>query len=259
MQVTSGGHWFSRDNAIILSGLLAIVVLSWAYLFHLNHVMAYSTDMAAMGMRMSHSWDMTEFATTFLMWAVMMVAMMAPSAAPMLLTFNAVIRSRMKRGAPYVPTFIFLSGYIAVWTLFSLLAALAQWRLHLLGVFDADRMIVTSWLGSVLLIAAGLFQLSPLKGACLTRCRSPFDFFSSEWLEGNSGAWYMGVRHGVYCAGCCWALMLLLFVAGVMNLLWVAIISLFVLAEKLMPRSRLWSYGSALGFVCSGVLWMLKH
>jgi len=247
-----------RDCAIILIGLLGIVLLAWTYLIHMGRVMVQSYSMADMGMMtMAHDWDHADLLMTFLMWTVMMVGMMVPSAVPMILAFAAVNRNRAKRGGPYVATLIFLMGYLAVWTLFSLLASLAQWALHSAALLEARTLTAVPWLGGGLLIAAGLFQLSPLKNTCLARCRSPFDFLMTEWRDGKAGAVWMGVRHGAFCVGCCWLLMLLLFVAGVMNLLWVATIAAFVLGEKLFPRGRLFSYLGAFACVSVGLAWLM--
>jgi len=250
-------RWIRRDVRTIVVSLGAITALAWAYLVHLSRMMAGSVSMAEMGMAMAHAWDYADFLMTFLMWAVMMAGMMVPSAAPMILVFAAVNRNRAKRGGPYVATAIFLTGYLAIWTAFSMLAALAQWGLHSAALLRAETMAVAPWLGGSLLIAAGIFQLTPLKDACLSRCRSPFDFIFTEWREGKAGALRMGIRHGAFCVGCCWLLMLLLFVAGVMNLLWVATIAAFVLGEKLLPRGRLVRYLGAVASLSAGIVWLL--
>ena len=246
-----------RDTTIVGLGLAGVALLAWADLLHMSRAMAETASMAAMGMGPAeHSWDSAELLMTFLMWAVMMVAMMVPSATPMILAFATVNRNRAARGGPFVATTIFLAGYVAVWTAFSLLASAAQWSLHSVALLNPETMTVAPWIGGGLLIAAGVFQLSPLKNRCLARCRSPFDFLTFEWREGSRGALTMGVRHGAFCTGCCWLLMLLLFVAGVMNLLWVAAIAAFVLVEKLLPRGRWLSYAGAVGCVAAGVLWL---
>jgi predicted metal-binding membrane protein len=251
----TGTAWrVNRDSAIILLGLLGIVLLAWAYLIHMGRMMAESVSMAQMGMMaMTHDWDHADLLMTFLMWAVMMVAMMVPSATPMILTFATVNRNRAKKGGPFVPTSIFLAGYLTVWTAFSLAAALVQNALHSAALLEAQKLTVVPSVGGGLLVAAGLFQISPWKSSCLTHCRSPLDFLTTEWREGKAGALWMGIRHGAYCAGCCWLLMLLLFVAGVMNLLWVAAISIFVLGEKLFPYGRFFSYLGASACVLAGV------
>jgi predicted metal-binding membrane protein len=157
---------------------------------------------------------------------VMMVAMMTPSVSPTLLMFTSILRSRAHK--PFARAAIFLLGYLLIWSGFSVAAALAQLVLH-------DAVSTATVIGGVVLIAAGIFQLTPLKHACLARCRSPQGFFMTEWREGKRGALVMGLRHGEFCLGCCWLLMSLLFVAGVMNLIWMAAIAIFVLVEKIAP------------------------
>jgi predicted metal-binding membrane protein len=157
---------------------------------------------------------------------------MIPSAAPMVMVFAGVHRRRATQGRPAVPTVIFVLGYLVIWTGFSVLAALAQTALHSAMLLSPTMTTTSPLLGSAVFIAAGVFQWTPLKRACLATCRSPLSFVMSQWREGRGGAFIMGLRHGAYCLGCCWALMLLLFVAGVMNLLWVAVIAIAVLLEK---------------------------
>jgi predicted metal-binding membrane protein len=195
------------------------------------------------GMKMSGPdlgpWSLTALLPLFLMWTEMMVAMMLPSAAPMILTFAMVNRKRRERDEPLVSTAVFAGGYLAVWTAFSGMAALAQWALHARALLSPMMVSTSALLGGLVLIAAGLFQWTPLKQVCLTHCRSPLSFLMTDWREGNVGAFWMGLKHGAFCTGCCWCLMALLFVAGVMNMWWVAIIALFVLLEKIAPRG-LW-------------------
>jgi len=186
------------------------------------------------------------FAFMFVMWAVMMVAMMLPSAAPMILTFAAVQRRRQAQGGAFVPTGVFIAGYLLVWAAFSLLATSAQYGLERAALVSPMMGKVAPWLGAALLIGAGLFQFAPLKDVCLDKCRSPLSFIMTDWRDGTRGALVMGLRHGAYCAGCCWALMALLFVGGVMNLLWVAALALFVLIEKVVPAGG--RLGKAGGF-----------
>lgn len=196
--------------------------------------MAGSPEMDMMAMP-DMAWGAGEIAMATLMWAVMMAAMMLPSATPMVLMFVTVNRRRAVEGRPLVRTGLFVLGYVVVWVGFSAAAAGAQWALHAAAMLS-DAMAATSpFVGGTLLVAAGLFQWTPLKTTCLTHCRSPLSFLMTCWREGARGALVMGLRHGAYCVGCCWVLMALLFVAGVMNLLWVAALAAFVLIEKLMP------------------------
>jgi predicted metal-binding membrane protein len=187
------------------------------------------------------------------MWAVMMVAMMVPSATPMIFAFLQVNRGRKAANRPFVPVTIFVVGYLAVWAAFSALATFAQWGLHRTALLSPAMAATSPALNGGLLIAAGIFQWTPLKLACLKGCRSPLSFLMGEWREGTGGAFVMGLRHGAYCVGCCWVLMALLFVAGVMNLLWVAVIALFVMAEKLLPRGELIARVSGVALILAGV------
>ena len=188
----------------------------------------------------------------------MMVAMMLPSAAPMIMAFVAVNERRRSSARPFVPVSIFLLGYLGVWTAFSAVAAVAQWRLHEAALLSSTMAATSPVLSGGLLIAAGVFQWTPMKRACLKGCRSPLSFLMSEWREGAAGALVMGLRHGALCVGCCWVLMALLFVAGVMNLLWVAVIALFVLAEKILAKGELVGHIAGAAPVAAGIAVMLR-
>jgi predicted metal-binding membrane protein len=192
------------------------------------------------------------------MWAVMMVAMMLPSATPTILLFGNVTRRRQLEGRPAVPVAVFTLGYLAVWVFYAIVAAVAQWKLHRLALLSPSMAAASPVLAGGLLIAAGVYQLVPLKRACLSHCRSPLHFFSTEWREGVGGALAMGMRHGTYCVGCCWLLMALLFVAGVMNLVWVAVIAGFVLVEKLVPRGAWFGRLGGVALVVWGA-WVLTE
>ena len=224
-----------RDRVIVVAGILVIAAVAWVYLVY---PAGGGMGDAGMGMAMgdSRSWGAADFGLMLVMWAVMMVAMMTPSAAPMVVMFAAVNRKRRERAAPYVATGVFLGGYVVVWCGFSLAATLGNWGLHQASLLSSMMGSATSgYLGGALLLAAGAFQWSPLKYACLKQCRTPMGFLMTSWREGRGGALRMGLEHGAYCLGCCWALMLLLFVLGVMNLVWIAALSVFVLAEKAAP------------------------
>jgi len=237
-----------RDRAIVLAGVVGLAVLAWAYLLALARRMPHEAMVMAMAMPHMHAWGATELLLTWVMWAVMMVAMMTPSAAPMILTFAALNRRRRAQQGPFVPTAVFALGYLLVWCGFSVLATLAQWGLHTVALLSPMLGLMSPIAGGLLLMAAGLFQWTPLKSICLTQCRSPLGFVMAEWREGTWGALVMGLRHGNYCVGCCWVLMALLFVAGVMNLLWVAALAVLVLVEKVLP------HGALVGRVAGGVL-----
>jgi predicted metal-binding membrane protein len=249
MWSTAGGV-VRRDRAIVAAGLIGITLIGWAYLYH----DASTMHCERMAMPNTAPWNAGEFGLMFIMWTIMMVAMMIPSASPMLLSFAAVNRRRLERDAPYVSTSVFLLGYLLVWTLFSLAATVMQGWLQAGALVSSAMVSTSSVFAGALLVTAGVFQWTPLKRRCLTHCHAPLSFLTAHWREGRTGALVMGVHHGLYCVGCCWAVMLLLFVAGVMNLFWVATIAAFVLLEKLMPR-----FVSPLGgalMVCAGI-WML--
>ncbi len=227
-----------RDRIVVLSGLALIVVLSWAYVSSLASDMR-DMDMATeIAMPQMQAWGVTGFALMVVMWAVMMVAMMTPSAAPMILMFAGINRRRQKQQVPYVPTSVFLLGYLVVWSAFSVLATAVQWGLHTVSLLSPMMVSTSPILGGILLLVAGIYQWTPLKQACLSKCRSPLGFVLNEWRAGRWGAFLMGLKHGSYCTGCCWSLMALLFVAGVMNLLWVAAIAGFILLEKMTPAGH---------------------
>ena len=190
--------------------------------------------MADMGMTMDMPWHAADFLFAFAMWAVMMVGMMMASAAPVMLLFAGMHRGHGGQRAPRV-VFSFSAGYLLVWTAFSAGAALAQWALHQAAMLSPAMTSSSTRLSGAILIAAGIYQLTPFKAVCLTHCRSPLGFLMSHWREGASGALRMGIEHGTYCLGCCWALMCVLFVVGVMNLVWVAAMTIFVLVEKVGP------------------------
>jgi predicted metal-binding membrane protein len=240
-----------RERLIIGGCLAAVVVLSWLYLVHTKTAMP-DMDMPGMVMVDLQRWGPITVLLLFVMWSVMMVAMMVPSAAPMILAFVTVNQRRQAANRPFVPVAIFLLGYLAVWTAFSALATLAEWGLHQAAMLSTAMTATSTALNGGLLIAAGIFQWTPMKRACLKGCRSPLSFLMSEWRDGAGGAFVMGLRHGAYCVGCCWFLMALLFVAGVMNLLWVAVIALFVMAEKISPKGELLARIAGIALVIAG-------
>ncbi|MCH8279960.1 MAG: DUF2182 domain-containing protein [Chloroflexi bacterium] len=242
-----------RDRAVVLAGVIGVAGLAWAYIVYL----ALSMNDMGSGMAMARlqSWTAADFTLMFLMWAVMMIAMMVPTAAPMILLFATVNRQRRAKQQPYVPTGVFLSGYVLVWGGFAATATLANWALHVNSLMSSMMGASTSaYIGGALLIAAGAFQWSRLKYLCLTHCRSPLSFLMSDWREGPKGALTMGLRHGAYCVGCCWILMALLFVLGVMNLLWIAALAGFVLLEKVVPAGHRLSRASGVLLVAWGAL-----
>lgn len=210
-----------------------------------------SMNMADPLMLMIAPWTGTTFLLMFMMWWVMMTGMMVPSAAPMILLFALVHRKTLADMNPLLHTTMFTLGYLLTWGVFSAVATALQWWLTEALLLSAVMVSTSKWLGSGLLVAAGIYQLTPLKGACLRHCRSPIHFLSTHWRKGIVGSLRMGVEHGAFCVGCCWFLMALLFVGGVMNLIWVAAIAIFVLVEKVVPRGDL--VGKASGVAMLGV------
>jgi predicted metal-binding membrane protein len=206
---------------------------------------------AMMGMR---AWTATEFVLVLIMWAMMMVAMMVPTAAPMTLVYAAVARKAATRPNPLGATFVFVGGYIAIWTVFSLVATIAQFALDRAALLSPMMASTSAALGAALLIAAGIYQFTPVRAACLQKCRAPAHFIAQYWRSGTLGGFRMGLWHGVYCVGCCWILMALMFVGGVMNLLWMAAIAVFVLLEKTIPFGDVSGKVAGVAMILAGAL-----
>ncbi len=225
----------ARDRLAVVAGLAGAIALSWLYVVPVSRDM-YGAMNGPSAWMMEGTWDARYFLLILLMWAVMMIGMMLPSAAPTTLLFAAVLRKSDPQNAPVARTYAFAAGYVAVWTAFSFGATLLQWGLARTALLSPMMTITSSTLGALVLIAAGVYQWTPLKQACLTHCRAPADFMARHWRPGVRGALRMGALHGAYCVGCCWVLMLLLFFGGVMSLIWIAAITVFVLLEKLAPR-----------------------
>ncbi|WP_354683091.1 DUF2182 domain-containing protein [Cupriavidus necator] len=215
-----------------------MTVLAWGYLFFLDRQMAaaaqHESAMAAMGMSMDRAWTGADLAFTFTMWVVMMVGMMTGSAAPVMLLYAGLHARRDGRRPPLI-VLAFGLGYLLVWGGFSVAATLAQWGLHEAALLSPAMALSDRQAAGVILCAAGIYQLTPFKRSCLLHCRSPLGFLLARWRDGKRGALRMGMRHGAFCLGCCWALMCVLFVTGVMNLVYVAALALLVLLEKLGP------------------------
>jgi predicted metal-binding membrane protein len=224
-----------QDRAIVITGAAAISLLGWSYLVYESWAMQHM-DLVSMAMPSTGAWGLADLLMIFAMWSIMMIAMMVPSATPMLLTFASINRRRYAQGRRFVSVWVFLAGYIASWTVFSFVATLAQWGLHNLELISPMMVGTSPVLGSLVLISAGIYQWTPFKYACLRHCRSPLAFLLNYWRDGKVGAFLMGLRHGAYCLGCCWLLMAVLFAVGVMNLTWIIALSVFVLLEKLIPR-----------------------
>jgi len=244
-----------RERAVVSAGLAAVLALSWAYLWHGAGMGMSAIDMTTLSLfphrqpevmgEMESAWPVV-----VAMWWVMMVAMMTPGAAPLVLLYGVVLR-RHAAQAPgvHLLSLLLLAGYLAVWLVFAVAAAALQKALQPAGLLSGMMLWSKSAaLSAAVLAAAGLYQLSDLKHACLAQCRSPVRFLTEHWRPGGIGSFVLGVRHGAYCVGCCWLLMALLFVGGVMNLIWIAMLTMVVLVEKLAPA------GAIVGKISGGVL-----
>jgi predicted metal-binding membrane protein len=275
-----------RDRAIAVSALVIVSTGAWWWTLTGAgmpmpmpagapvHDMQLPSDMAMPGMSMAMGtaaaavttpagWSSAHALLIFAMWWVMMIAMMLPAAAPFVLLAarirdgpaNGTARAAAAHGTH--TTALVATGYLAVWGAFSVLATLAQWALHAAGALSAHALAVAPAAGGAIFIAAGLYQLTPVKRACLTQCRSPARFLVEHWRPGATGAVRLGVRHGAFCVGCCWALMALLFAGGIMNAFWIGAVALYILVEKLGPHGVLLSRISAAVLIVGGVLLLL--
>lgn len=230
-----------RTEALQLRvGLAVATGAGWLYLVYMAWGMANMDEPTAQLLMpaMMH-WGARDLLLVFVMWAIMMAAMMLPSAAPMVRMFARSAEGQSAHAVGSL-TSAFVAGYLTVWTAFSALVTLAQWGLLELSLVTPMMASASSWLSGALLLGAGAFQFTGFKNSCLNKCRTPLGFLMTEWRPGLNGAFVMGLRHGAYCAGCCAMLMLLLFVLGVMNLVWIIVLTLIVLAEKLLPAESVW-------------------
>jgi len=257
-----------RDRWIVGACLALLVALACLWLWRDQAAMAqWDESMAAMGMKdmemeggpmATSSAPAAYLVEAFVMWLIMMVAMMLPSAAPMILLYGKLARGARQQGGVFASTTLFAALYLAVWGGFSAVAALIQWALVRSGAVSAmglafgDRRVA-----GALLIAAGLYQLTPLKYNCLEKCRSPLSFLMRLWRPGLVGAARLGLTHGVYCLGCCAMLMALLFVFGVMNLAWVACLAIVVLIEKVVPGGQRIGWLAGIAALAAGVAMVL--
>ena len=243
-----------RDKLTVVVLLAAVSALAWAYTVHQASMMdameaAMWRDMNMSMNGMVSSWAPLDIALLLAMWTAMMAAMMLPGSAPMIAAFATINSRRRARGALAVPTLVFLAGYLAVWALFSVAATALQWALQISGLLTTMMQSASHYFSAVLFLAAGLYQFSPLKERCLALCRSTDGFILSEWRDGAAGAFIMGWRHGLFCAGCCGGLMLLLFAVAVMDLRWVAALAVLVTAEKLLPWPQFWRVGIGVALI----------
>ncbi len=234
-----------RERYLILGGLLILSALAWALLIWQAHMM--STQ--AMGLTMGMS------AFLFIaIWIVMMVAMMFPTAAPMILMFGAVYASKRRQEQPYVPTWIFVSAYLLVWVLSGVLAYFLAIGVEKLAGQSMWLMENATRISGAILVIAGLYQLSPLKNVCLSKCRTPLQFLLISWHDGYAGAFRMGIEHGTFCLGCCWLLFVILFPLGLMNIAVMALVTALIFAEKALPIGRQISKLAGVGLIVYGVI-----
>jgi len=253
-----------RDRVVVIVALAIITALAWADLAWLADDMAmggmdmtgYRMIPAGRGLMMPADapWQPIEFGYAFAMWVVMMIGMMMPSAAPMILIYARVGRQAATQGKLFASSSWFAGGYLLAWTAFSLVATSAQWALERAALLTPMMESASNRLGAAVLILAGLYQWAPLKEACLSHCRSPLLFIQQHggFRREPLGALALGFRHGIYCIGCCWALMALLFVGGVMNLFWIAALAILVLLEKVVPFGRVVARVAGVAFIAGG-------
>jgi predicted metal-binding membrane protein len=247
-----------RDRHVAIGSLLLVIGLAWAYVLTGAAMPAPEPSMAMTDADghltpMPMAWTLSDTMLIAVMWWIMMIAMMVPSAAPMILLFAAISRKRQARRDPFVQTGIFLAVYLVVWGAFSLIATGLQWALETTGLLSAMA-VTNARLGGSILLAAGLYQLTPMKQICLRRCRGPVQFLTERWRLGAAGALRMGLSHGLYCLGCCWFLMALLFFGGIMNVLWIAGLAIYVLFEKTVPAGHWFARAAGALLVAAGTL-----
>jgi predicted metal-binding membrane protein len=223
-----------RDRLVTVLALGLAIALSWSYLL-LTPMPDNGMGGMAMAEPMAMPWSADYALLMVAMWALMMAAMMLPAAAPTILLVAALARQQEARGQAPMRAGIFAAGYLAIWVTFSLTAAGVQWALDQMAMLTTDMKVASTVLSGVILVAAGLYQWTPLKRTCLTHCRSPVDAITHYWRAGAFGAFGAGLQHGLFCLGCCAVLMALLFAGGIMNLGWIAGITLLVLVEKVAP------------------------
>lgn len=251
----AGARMSPARLALLLGGPAAVAITAWVYLGVMIEDMSMMPGMKAMMMH-PHSFTWMQFIGLSVMWAVMMAAMMLPTAAPMIVAYARMQGADRARGAGWAPVLAFSGGYVLAWVGFSLGAAALQTGLTNWAIMSPMMMKATGPLAGIILVVAGFYQFSPVKHACLRQCRIPISFLMTQWRNGSLGAVGMGWRHGLFCVGCCWALMGLLFVVGVMNTAWIIAITIYVLVEKIVPNSELLSKAAGVGMAAVG-LWLL--
>jgi predicted metal-binding membrane protein len=242
---TTTPQLLQRERYLILGGLLILSAVAWGLLIWQAPMM----NNQAMGLTMGMS------AVLFIaIWAVMMIAMMFPASAPMILMFGAVYASKRRQEQPYVPTWIFVSAYLLVWVLSGVVAYVLALAIEALAGQSMWLMENAPRVGGAILVVAGLYQLSPLKNVCLSKCRTPLQFLLTSWHDGYAGAFRMGIEHGAFCLGCCWLLFVILFPLGLMNLAVMALVTALIFAEKALPFGWQISRIAGVGLIAYGLL-----
>src|SRR5579863_6772379 len=244
---------WGRDRVVAMGSLIAVTALSWLYLARMNMSHDAVVGVICTARPAMVAAPLEQFTTAFLIWTIMMVAMMLPTAAPAVDVFGGFARKRMSVIGSAPPISLFALGYVAIWTGYSVAAAAGQVALSHALLLGPTLQSTSVALSAAILLLAGIFQFTSFKDACLTQCRSPFPFFLAKWRDGNFGAFALGMEHGSYCVGCCWALMGLMFVFGAMNLLWMGALSLFMLAEKIAPANWHLNRGAGVVLILCGV------
>lgn len=233
----------ARRDLFAAGALVLLTLAGWAYMIREARAMDLSGHCACFGIHIggpdAQSWAWAEFSGLFLMWAEMMAAMMLPTIFPTVIILARLNANRRAQGRAQAPSSGLITGYLVVWTLFSVICTFLQWKLHQAAILSPQMVSVSPFASAAILFAAGAYQFSPAKNACLRRCRSPLDLLMKEWQDRWVGAFKMGLRQGAFCTGCCWGLMLILFAVGVMNLWWIAILTIYVLCEKIAPAAQI--------------------
>ncbi len=256
---------YRRDRNVVLIGLAGVILVAVTYTIFATREMLRVSELQAAAnafvlvctINFNDPFVWSDYLALFAMWVVMQIAMMSPTAVPMTLAFTKMDRYKTPERAPWKGTIVFFGAYVIVWIIYSAIAALVQWWLHAQALITPTGVAASPYVGGAILIGAGLFQFSSIKENCLNHCRSPLAYMMNQWEDGLLGALRMGLKHGAYCVGCCWVLMLVLFVAGVMNLLWMAVITAFVLIEKLAPGGDKFGKVIGVGFIAWGVVMMI--
>jgi len=226
-------HYISKSLII----LIVIALSAWFFLLYQHWQMTF-LPMTEIWMPpdTAGQWTISDFTVVYIMWAVMMAAMMLPTAVPMIIMFSRTCQKKYGNDIPYINLFVF--AYLLIWFLFSIILTLLQWQMHSLHWLTNMMENNNTLLAAVIFITAGIYQFTPQKNNCLQHCRSPLSFLLNSWKNGKYGAFQMGINHGKKCLGCCWAQMLIMFAVGVMNIVAMILITLFILLEKILPKNE---------------------